>query len=275
MGIRKYKPYTPSRRNMTVSTFEEITRSKPEKSLLGVVKKSGGRNNYGRITSRFRGGGHKRRYRIIDFLREKNGIEATVKAIEYDPNRSARIALLYYSDGEKRYIIAPDGLGVGMKVVSGDEIDIRIGNCLPLRNIPLGTFIHCVEYKPGKGAQVAKGSGTSAQILAKEGNYVHVRMPSGEMRLFHRDCRATIGVVGNADHSNISLGKAGRKRWFGRKPHNRGIAMNPIDHPMGGGEGKASGGHPQSPWGQPAKGYKTRMRNKSSDRLIIKRRGKK
>lgn len=275
MGIRKYKPYTPSRRSMTVSTFEELTRSKPEKSLLVPLKKSGGRNNHGRITSRFRGGGHKRRYRIIDFMRNKVGIEATVKAIEYDPNRSARIALLHYLDGEKRYIIAPDGLGVGMKVISGMEIDIRPGNSLPLKNIPLGTFVHCVEMKPGKGAQVAKGAGTSAQILAKEGNYVHVKLPSGEVRLFHRDCRATIGVVGNADHSNISLGKAGRKRWLGRKPHNRGVSMNPVDHPMGGGEGRASGGHPRSPWGQPAKGYKTRKRNKSSDRLIIKRRGKK
>lgn len=275
MGIRKYKPYTPSRRAMTVSTFEEVTRPKPEKSLLGVVKKSGGRNNFGRITTRFRGGGHKRRYRMIDFLRKKDGIEATVKSIEYDPNRSARIALLHYSDGEKRYIIAPEGLGVGMKVISGLNIDIRVGNCLPLKNIPLGTFVHCVELKPGKGAQVAKGAGTSAQILAKEGNYIHVRMPSGEVRLFHRDCRATVGVIGNADHTNISLGKAGRKKWLGRKSHNRGVAMNPIDHPMGGGEGRASGGHPRSPWGQPAKGYRTRKRNQTSDRLIVKRRGKK
>jgi len=275
MAIRSFKPYTPSRRSMTVSTFEELTRAKPEKSLLGKLTKSGGRNNQGRTTVRFRGGGHKRRYRVIDFKRDKDNITALVKQIEYDPNRSARIALLQYADGEKRYIVAPDGLAVGMKLVSGENADIRLGNCLPMKNIPPGTIVHCVEFRPQKGAQIAKGAGTSVQIMAKEGNFVHLKLPSGEVRLFSKECRATIGQVGNMDHENLSIGKAGRSRWLGRRPHNRGVSMNPIDHPMGGGEGKASGGHPQSPWGQPAKGYKTRKRNKLSDKYIIKRRRQK
>lgn len=275
MAIRSFKPYTPSRRSMTVSTFEELTRTKPEKSLLGKLTKSGGRNNQGRTTVRFRGGGHKRRYRMIDFKRDKDNITALVKQIEYDPNRSARIALLQYADGEKRYIVAPDGLAVGMKLVSGENADIRLGNCLPMKNIPPGTIVHCVEFRPQKGAQIAKGAGTSVQIMAKEGNFVHLKLPSGEVRLFSKECRATIGQVGNMDHENLSIGKAGRSRWLGRRPHNRGVSMNPIDHPMGGGEGKASGGHPQSPWGQPAKGYKTRKRNKLSDKYIIKRRRQK
>lgn len=275
MPQKTFKPYTPSRRNMTGCTFEELTKSEPEKCLLRPLSKAGGRNNRGRVTMRFRGGGHKRRYRLIDFKRDKDNITANVKAIEYDPNRSARIALLYYADGEKRYIIAPEGLAVGTQIVSGDNVEIRVGNNMPLKNVPLGTFVHNMELKPGKGAQVAKSAGSYGQIIAKEGKYIHVKMPSGEMRLFLPDCRATIGVVGNSDHENISLGKAGRKRWLGRKPHNRGVAMNPIDHPMGGGEGKASGGHPRSPWGVPAKGYKTRKVHKVSDKLIVKRRGKK
>jgi large subunit ribosomal protein L2 len=207
---------------------------------------------------------------VIDFKRNKDNIPALVKQIEYDPNRSARIALLQYADGEKRYIVAPDGLTVGMKVVSGENADIRVGNSLPMKNIPTGTIVHCVELRPQKGAQIAKGAGTSVQIMAKEGNFVHLKLPSGEVRLFSRECRATIGQVGNMDHENLSLGKAGRSRWLGRRPHNRGVSMNPIDHPMGGGEGKASGGHPQSPWGQPAKGFKTRKRHKLSDKYIIK-----
>jgi len=275
MPIRKYKPYTPSRRTMTASTFEEITASKPEKSLVKGLKKSGGRNSNGRITLRFRGKGHKRSYRMIDFKRDKDGIPATVKSIEYDPNRSARIALLHYADGEKRYIVAPVGLKKGMKVISGENTEIQVGNSLPLKNIPLGTILHCIELKPKKGAQVAKGAGASAQLMAKEGRYVHLKLPSGEMRLFLRECRATIGQVGNADQENISLGKAGRRRWLGRRPHNRGVSMNPVDHPMGGGEGRASGGHPRSPWGKPAKGYKTRKKNKLSDKMIVKPRGKK
>jgi large subunit ribosomal protein L2 len=260
---------------MTGSTFEEITKTGPEKSLLRPISKSGGRNNRGRITVRFRGGGHKRRYRLIDFKRDKDNIPAKVKAIEYDPNRTARIALLNYVDGEKRYIIAPDGLAVGAQIISGDNVEIRVGNNMPLKNVPLGTFVHNIELKPGKGAQIAKSAGSFGQIMAKEGKHIHVKMPSGEMRLFQPECRATIGVVGNLEHENISLGKAGRKRWLGRKPHTRGVAMNPIDHPMGGGEGKASGGHPTSPWGVPAKGCKTRKVNKVSNKLIVKRRGKK
>lgn len=275
MGIKKYKPYTPSRRNMTVSTFEEITKKKPEKSLLKSRKRSSGRNTDGRITVRFRGGGHKRRYRVMDFKRDKDGIPATVKAIEYDPNRSANIALLFYADGEKRYIVAPEGIQVGTKIFSGENAEVRTGNNLPLMKIPLGTIVHCVEMKPGKGAQIAKSAGSYAQLMAKEGRYVHLKMPSGEVRLIPRECRATIGQVGNTDHENIDKGKAGRKRWLGRRPHNRGVSMNPIDHPMGGGEGRASGGHPRSPWGQRAKGYRTRKQKKDSDRYIIKRRGKK
>ncbi|HQH11991.1 MAG TPA: 50S ribosomal protein L2 [Candidatus Sumerlaeota bacterium] len=275
MPQKTFKPYTPSRRQMTGSTFEEITKTGPEKSLLRPISKSGGRNNRGRVTIRFRGGGHKRRYRLIDFKRDKDNIPAKVKAIEYDPNRTARIALLNYVDGEKRYIIAPDGLAVGAQIISGDNVEIRVGNNMPLKNVPLGTFVHNIELKPGKGAQIAKSAGSFGQIMAKEGKYIHVKMPSGEMRLFQPECRATIGVVGNLEHENISLGKAGRKRWLGRKPHTRGVAMNPVDHPMGGGEGKASGGHPTSPWGVPAKGCKTRKVNKVSNKLIVKRRGKK
>ena len=275
MPQKTFTPYTPSRRQMTGSTFEEITKTGPEKSLLRPISKSGGRNNRGRVTIRFRGGGHKRRYRLIDFKRDKDNIPAKVKAIEYDPNRTARIALLNYVDGEKRYIIAPDGLAVGAQIISGDNVEIRVGNNMPLKNVPLGTFVHNIELKPGKGAQIAKSAGSFGQIMAKEGKYIHVKMPSGEMRLFQPECRATIGVVGNLEHENISLGKAGRKRWLGRKPHTRGVAMNPIDHPMGGGEGKASGGHPTSPWGVPAKGCKTRKVNKVSNKLIVKRRGKK
>ncbi len=275
MPIRKFKPYTPSRRQMTVSTFEEVTRKSPQKHLLRGISKSGGRNNLGRVTIRFRGGGHKRRYRIIDFKRDKDNLPAIVRAIEYDPNRSARIALLHYADGEKRYILAPQGLSVGMKIVSGERVEIHPGNSMPMRNIPPGTMVHCVELKPGRGAQMAKSAGAYAQLMAKEGNFVHLKLPSGEVRLVHKDCRATVGQVGNPDHVNISLGKAGRKRWLGRRPHTRGVAMNPVDHPMGGGEGKASGGHPRSPWGLPAKGYRTRRVRKASDKYIVKRREKK
>ncbi|MCX7797965.1 MAG: 50S ribosomal protein L2 [Melioribacter sp.] len=276
MGIRKLKPITPGTRFMTFSTFEEITRTTPEKSLLEPLKKSGGRNNLGRVTSRHRGGGHKRQYRIIDFKRDKFGIPAKVFSIEYDPNRSARIALLHYADGEKRYIIAPDGLKVGDTLMSGPGAEIKVGNALPLKEIPVGSFIHNVEMKPGKGGQLARAAGTSIQLLAKEGKYAQLKMPSGEVRMVSVECMATYGVVGNADHENISLGKAGRSRWLGIRPHTRGVAMNPIDHPNGGGEGKSKSGggwqHPTSPWGQYAKGLKTRKKNKLSNKYIIKRR---
>jgi len=258
---------------MTGATFEEITRSKPEKSLTSGLSKKGGRNVYGRITKRHTGGGHKRRYRQIDFKRLKDGVPAKVAAIEYDPNRSARIALLHYADGEKRYIPAPIGLKVGATVVSGPESDIRVGNSLPLANIPVGTMIHCLELKPGRGAQMARGAGTSAQLLAKEGKMAHVRLPSGEVRLLSVDCRATIGEVGNVTHENLSGGKAGRSRWKGRRPHVRGTAMNPVDHPHGGGEGKTTAGrHPVTPWGVPTIGYRTRKKGKDSDRYIIRSR---
>ncbi len=273
MAIKSFKPVTPSRRFMTVSTFEEITRTEPEKSLLKPLKKTGGRNNFGRITVRFRGGGHKRLYRIIDFKRDKDGIPAKVFSIEYDPNRSARIALLHYADGEKRYIIAPKDLMVGDVVMSGENAEIKPGNALPLRNIPLGTFIYNLEYFPGRGGKIARSAGTYCQLLAKEGEYAHVKLPSGEVRLFKLDCKATIGQVSNEDHINITYGKAGRMRWLGRRPHVRGVAMNPCDHPLGGGEGRSHGGrHPCTPWGKPTKGYKTRKRGKASDRLIVKRR---
>lgn len=249
-----------------------VTKSTPEKSLTSVVTRKGGRNNNGRVTVRHQGGGHKRRYRIIDFKRNKLNIPATVASIEYDPNRSARIALLVYADGEKTYIIAPDKLQVGMKVMSGTTIMPEVGNCLPLANIPLGTFVHCIEMKPGKGAQMARSAGTSAQLAAKEGGMATLKLPSGEMRMVPSSCMATVGVVSNPDHMNVMLGKAGRKRWKGVRPKVRGVAMNPIDHPMGGGEGRASGGHPRSPWGQPAKGYKTRRGKKPSDRYIVRRR---
>jgi len=260
---------------MSVDTFEDITTTTPEKSLLVPQKRSSGRNNRGRITSRRRGGGHKRSYRLIDFKRDKHGIEAVVKTIEYDPNRSSRIALLNYKDGEKRYVIAPDGLQVGNVIVSGLDAPIKVGNSLPLKNIPAGTLVHNIELKPKKGGQIARGAGTAAQIMAKEGKYVTLKMPSGEMRLVLAECYATIGEVGNQDHENISLGKAGRSRWLGRRPKVRGVAMNPVDHPMGGGEGKSSGGrHPVSPWGQPSKGYRTRKKRNPSDKFIIKRRTK-
>jgi large subunit ribosomal protein L2 len=273
MGIKKLKPTTPGSRFRSNSTFEEITKTTPEKSLTGVIKKSGGRNNLGHITTRFIGGGHKRRYRIIDFKRDKAGIPAKVFSIEYDPNRTCRIALLHYADGEKRYILAPEGLKVGAKVISGPGSDIQIGNALPLKEMPLGSFVHNVEMKPGKGGQIGRSAGTSIQVMAKEGDFAQLKMPSGEVRLIRLECIATYGVVGNSEHENLSQGKAGRNRWRGIRPSVRGVAMNPVDHPMGGGEGKTSGGgHPVSPWGQKAKGLKTRKRKKESNKHIIKRR---
>lgn len=277
MGIRKLKPVTPGTRWMSISAFDEITKTEPEKSLVENLKKTGGRNNTGRITSRHRGGGHKRLYRIIDFKRDKFGIEAKVTSIEYDPNRSARIALLTYKDGEKRYILAPNGLKVGDTLISGPEAEIKIGNSLPLANIPVGEFIHNVELKPGKGGQIARSAGVSIQIMAKEGDFVTVRMPSGEIRKIHSKCHATMGIVSNLDHENISIGKAGRSRWLGIRPQSRGVVQNPVDHPHGGGEGKAPQGnpHPVSPWGWHTKGKKTRKFKKISSKYIIKRRSKK
>jgi large subunit ribosomal protein L2 len=273
MAIINLKPTTPGSRFRSNSSFEEITRSTPEKSLTVALRKSGGRNNAGRITSRHIGGGHKRRYRIIDFKRDKHGIPAKVFSIEYDPNRTSRIALLHYADGEKRYILAPDGLKVGATVLSGPGSEIVPGNALPLKDMPLGSFVHNVEIKPGKGGQVGRSAGSSLQLMAKEGKYAQLKFPSGEIRLVRLDCMATYGAVGNAEQENISLGKAGRKRWLGKRPHVRGVAMNPVDHPMGGGEGKTSGGgHPVSPWGQKAKGLKTRKNKKESNKFIIKRR---
>jgi large subunit ribosomal protein L2 len=275
MGIRSFKPTSPARRYYSVSDFKEITKSEPERSLLDKQTSTGGRNNNGRITSRFRGGGHKQRYRIIDFRRDKIGIPAKVAAVEYDPNRTARIALLHYADGEKRYILAPDGLVVGATLLASRNADIKPGNSLTLRFIPPGTSIHNVELKKGKGGQLVRSAGVAAQLMAKDGDYAQVRLPSGEIRKVHLDCRATIGQVSNAEHANISLGKAGRSRWLGRRPHNRGVTMNPVDHPMGGGEGRTSGGrHPCSPWGQLAKGLKTRN-NKRTDGMIVRRRGTK
>jgi large subunit ribosomal protein L2 len=272
MGIKKYRPTTPSLRFRTTPTFEEITSIVPEKSLIRILKKSGGRNNKGRITSFCRGGGHKRFYRLIDFKRKKFDIPARVASIEYDPNRSARIALLHYADGEKRYILAPDGLKVGDYVMSGDKAELKVGNTTRLARIPLGTMIHNVEMRPGKGGQIARGAGTMVQLMAKEGKYAHLKMPSNEVRLIPIDCMATIGQVGNLDHENIVMGKAGANRWRGRRPSVRGVAMNPVDHPMGGGEGRSSGGrHPCTPWGKPTKGKKTR-RKKGSDAMIVKRR---
>ncbi|MGI8328536.1 50S ribosomal protein L2 [Actinomadura scrupuli] len=275
MGIRKYKPTTPGRRGSSVADFVEVTRREPEKSLLRPLPKKGGRNAHGRITTRHQGGGHKRAYRVIDFRRhDKDGVPAKVAHIEYDPNRTARIALLHYADGEKRYILCPSGLKQGDRVENGVGSDIKPGNCLPLRNIPTGTVVHAIELKPGGGAKLARSAGSGCQLLAKEGKYVTLRMPSGEMRLVDARCRATIGEVGNAEQSNINWGKAGRMRWKGKRPTVRGVAMNPIDHPHGGGEGKTSGGrHPVSPWGQ--KEGRTRQANKASDRLIIRRRSKK
>lgn len=272
MGIRKFRPTSPGRRFTSVQTFEDLSPEKPLKSLVRSKKRSGGRNNRGKITVRFRGGGHKRRYRIVDFKRDKFDVPAKVATIEYDPNRSARIALLHYSDGEKRYILHPLGLKVGATVVSANAADILPGNCIPLENIPLGTTLHNVELRLGKGGQMARSAGAGAQLVAKEGKYAHLKLPSGEVRVVHRSCRATIGQVGNLDQANISLGKAGRKRWLGRRPHNRGVTMNPVDHPHGGGEGRTAGGrHPVTPWGVPTKGYKTRN-NKRTNRFIIRRR---
>jgi large subunit ribosomal protein L2 len=275
MAIKKIKPVTPGSRFKSNYGFEEITKSSPEKSLTTSLNKSGGRNNLGRMTIRHRGGGHKRRYRIIDFKRAKHGIPAKVFSIEYDPNRSARIALLHYADGEKRYILAPNGLRVGAKVMSGPGSEIIVGNALPLSEIPLGSTVHNVELKVGKGGQLGRSAGSAIQVMAKENNMAQLKMPSGEVRVVSVNCMATFGEVGNAEHENISLGKAGRTRWLGKRPHVRGVAMNPVDHPMGGGEGKTSGGgHPVSPWGQKAKGLKTRKHKKESNRYIIKRRKK-
>lgn len=275
MAIIKLKPVTPGTRFRSNFSFDEITKVTPEKALTVSVKKSGGRNNLGRVTARHRGGGHKRRYRLIDFRRDKVGIPAKVFSIEYDPNRTARIALLHYRDGEKRYILAPDGLKVGSIVVAGSGSEIIVGNALPLKEMPLGSFVHNVELKPGKGGQLGRSAGSSLQLIAKEGKFAQLKMPSGEVRMVKLECMATYGMVGNAEHENISLGKAGRSRWLGIRPHVRGVAMNPIDHPMGGGEGKTSGGgHPVSPWGQKAKGLKTRKNKKESNKFIIKRRNK-
>jgi len=275
MGIKTFKPTSAARRFYSVSDFAEITTDKPERKLLEHQHSTGGRNHHGRITSRFRGGGHKQRYRIIDFRRQKIGVPAKVATIEYDPNRTARIALLNYADGEKCYILAPDGIKVGDQIISSRNADIKPGNSLPLHAIPLGTSIHNIELKKGKGGQLCRSAGVSAQLMSKEGSWGQVRLPSGEVRLVHLECRATIGQVSNADHQNISLGKAGRTRWLGKRPHNRGVTMNPVDHPMGGGEGRTSGGrHPCSPWGQLSKGLKTRN-NKRTDGMIIKRRGQK
>ena len=275
MPIRKLKPRSPGVRSMTISGFDEITKSTPEKSLLVSIARKGGRNNNGRITAKRRGGGHRKQYRIIDYKRRKDGIPAKVVGIEYDPNRSARIALLSYSDGEKRYIISPAKLNVGDVLMSGEGAEVRIGNCLILKDIPEGTLIHNVEMRPGKGAQIARSAGSGVQLMAKEGEYVTLKLKSGEVRLIHKNCRATIGTVGNADHENISIGKAGRVRWMGVRPRVRAVAMNPVDHPMGGGEGRSSGGrHPCSPWGQIAKGLKTRKVKKLSNKFILSRKRK-
>ena len=274
MGIKTFRPYTPSRRNMTTLTNDEITKTTPEKSLLAKKKKNAGRNSYGRITVRHQGGGNRQKYRIIDFKRKKDNMEATVIGIEYDPNRTSNIALIQYEDGEKAYILAPVGLKDGDKVVSGENVDIKPGNCLPIENIPVGTLIHNIELNPGQGGKMVKAAGGEAQLMAKEGEYAHVRLPSGEMRLVRAKCRATIGTIGNTDHGNVKLGKAGRTRHMGVRPTVRGSVMNPVDHPHGGGEGKAPVGHagPMTPWGKPALGYKTRKKNKKSDKFIVKRR---
>lgn len=273
MALKQYRPTSPGRRQMTGYDFKDLTKKKPEKSLLQKLTKSGGHNNNGRYTARRKSGGHKRRYRMIDFQRNKAGITARVTAIEYDPNRTARIALLTYADGEKKYIIAPAGLNVGAVITSGPEADIQTGNTLPLRKITQGATIHNIELKPGQKARLVRAAGAAAQLLAKEGDYAHVRLPSGEMRLIHLDCKATVGQVGNTEHENISLGKAGRHRWLGFKPRSRGMAKNPVDHPMGGGEGRSkSGHHPVTPWGVPTKGYKTRKDKKLSSKMIIRRR---
>ena len=274
MGMKHFKAYTPSRRNMTVSDYSEVTKSTPEKSLLEKKKKNAGRNSYGRITVRHQGGGNRQKYRKIDFKRLKDDMEATVVGIEYDPNRSANIALIEYKDGEKAYILAPQGLKDGDTVVAGKNVDIKAGNCLPIENIPVGTLIHNIELNPGQGGKLVRTAGQSAQLMAKEGRYAHLRLPSGEMRLILAKCRATIGVVGNADHENVKLGKAGKTRHLGIRPSVRGSVMNPVDHPHGGGEGKAPVGHagPMTPWGKPALGYKTRNKKKQSNKFIVKRR---
>ena len=275
MPVRKLKPRTPGTRSRTIPGFEEITKSTPEKGLLDAIARTGGRNNRGRMTAKRRGGGHRKQYRIIDFKRNKDGVEAKVASVEYDPNRSANIALLVYGDGEKRYILSPDGLGVGDRVTSGDDAEIRTGNSLPIKLIPEGTQVHNIELRCGKGGQMARSAGASAQLMAKEGSYATLKLSSGEVRLVGVSCRATIGVVGNSEHANVSYGKAGRTRWIGRRPRVRAVAMNPVDHPMGGGEGRSSGGrHPCSPWGQPAKGFKTRSPRKSSNKFILNRRKK-
>lgn len=276
MAIKKFKPTTPAQRYKTVTDFSELTKKRPEKSLLEPVKRTGGRNNRGRITMRRMGGGHKRRYRIIDFKRDKIGIPAQVVSIEYDPNRSAFISLLGYRDGEKRYILAPHGLKVGDEIVSGPDVDIHTGNALPIEKIPTGLFVHNIELVRGKGGQMARSAGSYAQLMAKEGNYALLRLPSGEIRMVRRECYATIGQVSNIDHENVSLGKAGRSRWLGKRPKVRGVAMNPVDHPLGGGEGRSSGGrHPVTPWGKPTKGFKTRKKKKHSDKYIVHKRKKK
>ena len=275
MAIKKLKPVTPGQRFRTVSDFSELTADRPEKSLLEPLNKTGGRNNHGRITCRHRGGGHKRRYRLIDFKRDKRDIPARVATVEYDPNRSARIALLSYADGEKRYIIWPNGLKVNDTVLAGEAATFNVGNSLPLHRVPLGTLVHNVELQIGRGGQIVRSAGSFAQVLAKEGDYVTLRLPSGEVRMVHRNCYATIGEVGNSEHENVVIGKAGKTRWLGRRPKVRGVAMNPVDHPHGGGEGRTSGGrHPVTPWGVPTKGFKTRHK-KPSDRFIVRRRGKK
>jgi large subunit ribosomal protein L2 len=272
MALKQFNPTSPGRRFMTALTFEEITKDRPEKSLTEPRKRTGGRTNRGRTSVWFRGGGHKRRHRIVDFRRDKKEVPAKVAAIEYDPNRSARLALLHYHDGDKRYILCPDGLRVGQTVVASETADILPGNCLPLRAIPAGTMIHNVELRKGKGGQLVRSAGATAQLVAKEGDYAQIKLPSGEVRQVHVECNATVGQVGNLDHKNVSLGKAGRSRWLGRRPHNRGVTMNPVDHPHGGGEGKTSGGrHPVTPWGKPTKGFKTRN-NKRTQRFIVKRR---
>ena len=275
MPVKKFKPYTPSRREMTISDFAEITKSTPEKSLLSKKSRTGGRNSNGRITSRHIGGGHKQAYRTIDFKRNKKDIPARVASIEYDPNRTARIALLNYVDGEKRYIIAPLGLKVGDVLVSGENVELKLGNTLPLKNIPVGQMIHNIELKIGKGGQLVRTAGAYAVLMAKDGHYCHIKLPSGEVRLIHENCVATLGQIGNVDNMNINIGKAGKSRWLGKRPKVRGCAMNPVDHPHGGGEGKSSGGRqPVSPWGTPAKGFKTRKKSKPSNRFIVKRRMK-
>jgi len=277
MPTKKFRPTSPGRRFMEVSDFADVTAAKPDKKLAKGISKTGGRNNYGRITTRHRGGGHKRRYREIDFKRRKDGVAAKVASIQYDPNRSARIALLHYTDGEKRYILAPAKLAVGDFVMSGPEAEIKPGNCLPLKNIPVGSIIHCVELQPGKGAQMARSAGTSIQLAGKDGDYAIILLPSSEMRRVRIECRATMGAVGNAEHNNQKGGKAGRTRWLGRRPKVRGVVMNPVDHPHGGGEGKSSGGrHPVTPWGKPTRGYRTRNTKKASSKLIVRgrKRGK-